>query len=173
MPKPVAISPRRAEWSRFSDVAAADRDACLRACRDVTNALYPGLDVEREIRALELQKLGDTLLLRDRGALAGFAVCHCGPGTEAGSGTCYLKFGAVRAGTSAATLFGRLLDACEDFAIAQGLRKLDAGVNMARKEAYRILLERGFRTFLQGVAMQRPNEEGFNRPGVYAIDDWR
>ena len=35
------------------------------------------------------------------------------------------------------------------------------------------LVERGFRTFLQGVAMQRPNDEGFNRSGVYVIDDWR
>jgi hypothetical protein len=25
----------------------------------------------------------------------------------------------------------------------------------------------------QGVAMQRPNAEGFNRPDVYVIDDWR
>jgi hypothetical protein len=26
---------------------------------------------------------------------------------------------------------------------------------------------------LQGVAMQRPHAEGFNRLGAYVIDDWR
>jgi hypothetical protein len=27
--------------------------------------------------------------------LAGFTVCHCGAGSEAGSGVCYIKFGIV------------------------------------------------------------------------------
>src|SRR5437762_4205636 len=31
------------------------------------------------------------------------------------------------------------------------------------------MVARGFRTFLQGVAMQKPNEEGFNRQGVYVV----
>lgn len=173
MSKPVGTSPRTVEWSRFSDVPADHREGCLRACRDLTDAIFRGLDLEREIRAVDRHGLGDTILVRDRGDLVGFAVCHSGPGTEAGSGTCYVKFGAVRPGSDAPTLFGTLLDACEHFATTRGLRKIDAGVNMARQEAYRIMLERGFRTLLQGVAMHRPNEEGFNRPGVYALDDWR
>jgi hypothetical protein len=47
------------------------------------------------------------------------------------------------------------------------------GVNTARHEAYQKMLAHGFRTDLHGVAMQRPNEPGYNRPGVYLIDDWR
>src|SRR5205823_13385490 len=47
------------------------------------------------------------------------------------------------------------------------------GTSSARHEAYRIMVARGFRTFLQGVAMDKPNEEGFNRQGVYVVDDWR
>jgi hypothetical protein len=35
------------------------------------------------------------------------------------------------------------------------------------------MLKRGFRTTIQGVAMQRPNEPGYNRADVYLIDDWR
>jgi hypothetical protein len=65
-------------------------------CRELSNAIYEGLDVEHEIRAVADQKLGDTVLLWDEGKLAGFAVCHSGPGTEAGSGVCYIKFGVVR-----------------------------------------------------------------------------
>ncbi len=52
-------------------------------------------------------------------------------------------------------------------------RALVAGVNVARHEAYRALLARGHHTLVQGVAMHRGNEPGYNRPGVYALDDWR
>ena len=35
------------------------------------------------------------------------------------------------------------------------------------------MLARGFRADLVGVAMERPDEPAFNRPDVYATDDWR
>jgi hypothetical protein len=34
-------------------------------------------------------------------------------------------------------------------------------------------LERGYRTWLCGVVMQRPNEPGYCRPDVYVLDDLR
>jgi hypothetical protein len=36
-----------------------------------------------------------------------------------------------------------------------------------------MMLARGFRTDFQGVAMHKPNEPGYNKPGIYLIDDWR
>ncbi len=51
--------------------------------------------------------------------------------------------------------------------------RLVAGVNTARHKAYRQMLARGFRADLLGVAMDKPNKTGYNRPGVYLIDDWR
>jgi len=53
------------------------------------------------------------------------------------------------------------------------MSNLLAGANMARHEAYRHLVARGFRTEIQGVAMHRQNDPGYCRPGVYIIDDWR
>ena len=76
-------------------------------------------------------------------------------------------------GPAAPQHFDRLLGACEEMTSDKGLARLVAGVNTARHEAYRHMLERGFQTELQGVVMQRPNEPGYNRPGVYLIDDWR
>jgi len=35
------------------------------------------------------------------------------------------------------------------------------------------MVGRGFRTELMGVAMQKANAPGFNRPGIYVLDDWR
>jgi GNAT superfamily N-acetyltransferase len=161
------------QWSRFSGLSEGDRDETLKACGELTGAVHDGLDVSGEIRAVASQDLGDTVLLRDDSGLAGLAVCHCGAGTEAGSGACYVKFGAIRPGPDAGRNFERLLDACEALAVAEGMQVLIAGANMGRHEAYRALLSRGFRIEIQGVTMHRPNEPGYNRPGVYIVDDWR
>ena len=66
-----------------------------------------------------------------------------------------------------------LLAACTALAGAAGMSTVVAGVNLAREEAYRHLLGRGFRTQLQGVTMHRPNEAGYSRPGLFVLDDWR
>ena len=41
--------------------------------------------------------------------LIGLVVCHCGAGTEAGSGICYIKFGGVFSDASSAVYFDRLM----------------------------------------------------------------
>src|SRR5262249_62180113 len=128
---------------------------CLNACAELTGEIYEGLNVDREIRAVAEQKLGATVLVWDDSRLAGFAVCHCGAGSEAGSGALYIKFGAARPGLAAERNFNCLLEACEAFAASKGLEKLVAGVNTSRIAAYRQMLAHGFKTFIQGVAMQR------------------
>src|SRR5918997_2914267 len=162
-----------AGWAGYGAVPEREREGYLRACRELTGAIYPGLDLSGEIRAVEAQRLGETVLVGQGERLDGFAVCHCGPGTEAGSGTCFVKFGAARPGPDAGAAFERLLDACEGLAATRGLGRLVAGVNTARQEAYRRMLERDFRADLVGVAMERPDEPGYNRADVYVMDDWR
>jgi len=120
MSKP--IEQKRAQhWSRYSEVPQSEREECLSICRELTDAIYEGLDVRGEIRAVAAQDLGDIVLLWDDTRLVGLAVCHCGPGTEAGSGTCYIKFAAVRPGPTAGRAFERLLDACETVEAARGM----------------------------------------------------
>lgn len=173
MSKPVEPKRGAPRWTTFSEVPTGERDALLSACRELTDAIFEGLDVGHEIRAIITQELGETILLWDDGRLVGVAACHTGPGTEAGSDVCYIKFGAVRPGLTAERDFGRLINACEEMASARNLSRLAAGVNTARHEAYRQMLALGFSTGIQGVAMSRPNEAGYNRSGVYLIDDWR
>ena len=172
MEKQVAPTTGRREYSTFSEVSDDERSTILSDCHDVTDAIFEGLDVGHEIRATAAQALGDTVLLHDDSELVGYAVCHCGAG-EAGSGTCFVKFAAVRPGLKAGDLFERLLDACEALAGERGLQRMVAGVNVARHDAYRRLLARGYRVFAEGVIMQRPNEPGYCRPDVYVIDDLR
>jgi GNAT superfamily N-acetyltransferase len=171
--KEVRSESKGARWSRFSEANPTNHDALLDACYNLTDALYPGLNVAHEMRAVAAQKLGDTVLLWSDDALSGFAVCHCGPGTEAGNNKCFIKFGAVPSDSNSAQRFDQLLDACEELAASRGLTQLEAGMNLARHEAYRLMLQRGFRIDRPGVAMHRQNESGYSRPGVYVIDDWR
>jgi hypothetical protein len=111
--------------------------------------------------------------IEDTNGIAAFAVCHYGPRSEAGADTCFVKFAAVRDGPAAERNYLRLLDACRALSVAVGTPNVLAGANMARHEAYRHLVDRGFRTVIQGVAMHRHNDPGYCRPGVYIIDDWR
>jgi GNAT superfamily N-acetyltransferase len=173
MSKPVATTHVSPTCSRFSELTDDEQHSALASCRTLTNALFDGLDVTSEIRAVADQAIGDTVLLWDNSTLVGVGVCHCGPGSEAGGEACYVKFGAVRPGPGAESFFHQLLDAIEPMADARGLSRLVAGVNTSRHEAYRAMLARGFRTELQGVAMHRPNTDGYSRPGVFVIDDWR
>jgi predicted N-acetyltransferase YhbS len=142
--------------------------------RQLTNEVFDGLDIAREIVATESHALGDTILVRREGALDGVAVCHLGAGSEAGGDTCYVKFGAVRPGEGAATRFERLLDACEAFADVSELGRIVAGVDTGRLDAYRRMLARGYRTVLVGVSMWlRPETPHFDTPEHYVIDDLR
>lgn len=166
------VAAGEADFLKLSGMRAAEREQVIDACREITGAIHDGLDVSMEIRSVEEQKLGDTVLLwGDR--LEAFAVCHGGAESEAGPNNCYLKFAAVRPGAGAENTFGRLLDACESLAAGRGWGRLEAGVNVARGEAYRHLLGRGFRTSFQGLAMQKPDAPGYNRAGVFVLDDWR
>jgi GNAT superfamily N-acetyltransferase len=159
--------------SRFGALTPAQQEEALLSCREITETLYPGLDLSDEICTTQAQGLGDTLLLDGTSDIAAFAICHFGPRSEAGADTCFIKFGAARSGPSAERDYLRLLDACEALAADVGMPTILAGANMARHEAYRLLVDRGYATVLQGVSMHRPNEPGYCRPGAYIIDDWR
>ena len=139
------------------------REQAIERCRQLTNRIDKGLDLTGEIRAVLARRTGDVVLAKNA-----FAVCLNGPGSEGGEKTCYIKFGAARDAEG----FDKLLDACETFSASRGAA-IEAGVNLAREGAFRQMRSRGYRVMTQGVAMQRPHADGFNRPGVWIIDDWR
>jgi len=87
MSKPIEDRRPELQWSVYSDVPGSGRMAFRRSCEMLTDSVHPGLDLQREIRAVDEQKLGDTVLLSRSGVLVGLAVCHCGASSEAGNGT--------------------------------------------------------------------------------------
>jgi GNAT superfamily N-acetyltransferase len=156
----------------LSSLKKSQCEQAIQACRGLTHKIDKGLDLTGEIRAVLAQRTGDVVLRYTRSVLDGFAVCLNGPGSEGGEKTCYIKFAAVRGGSGAGERFDQLLAACETFASSRQAT-IEAGVNLAREDAWRRMRSRGYRVASQGVAMQRPHADGFNRPDVYVIADWR
>lgn len=164
-------------WTKYSNINKERRSETLVNCYSLTDSIYRGLDLRIEILSVANQKLGDSILLVDNknNRLVGLAICHCGQATEAGSNTCYVKFGSVvgNEDRSASTNFDNLLEYCEHFAASQGLSKLVAGVNIGNLAAYRKMISKGFKTDYQGVMMTKNNDPGYHMEDVYAMDDWR
>ena len=137
----------------FSKLSPTDQAACLNDCRQIAEQIHDGLDLTQEIVAVHKQKLGDTVLVYVNHRLKAFAVCQFGAGTEGGPTDCYVKFGAVYPGPAAQAHFDLLLEACDELALARGLKNVLAGVSTARHEAYRHMVAVGFRSFIQGLGM--------------------
>lgn len=178
MEKAVAAPPELPGAARLlSELAENNREAAIAECREIAETVYPGLDLTGEMASVAGNDFGDTLLLGETGELAGFACCHQGAGSEAGSPQTLVKFAAARSGTDAPAAFGKLMAACENFAAQRGTKRLVAGTNTGRSACYEAMLDMGFRSWMNGIAMLKPahaaGAEGYNVASVYSVDDWR
>jgi GNAT superfamily N-acetyltransferase len=173
MSRPVTAPSPVPQARSLTAMSAAERNDAIAQCASLTDQLYPGLDLRDEINWVIAHPAADTIVLTEGSATAGFIICHVGSGCEADTGVTYAKFAAARPGPNAARDFQRLLDAANDFAHRNGATKLNAGINMGAMEAYRLMIASGFRSLLQGVAMHRPWIEIYDRPDVFALEDWR
>jgi GNAT superfamily N-acetyltransferase len=149
------------------------RVTAIEGCRALASSVSDGLDLTGEIDCLAEPGKGDVVIVRERGRIVAFALCHLGAGSEAVAGSCYVKFAAVRPGAGGAGLLDDLLDACETFAAEGGACRLEVGVSLGRRRAAELLAERGHRTFRHGVAMHRPPDESSVEPAPFVLYDWR
>jgi GNAT superfamily N-acetyltransferase len=67
---------------RLGPLAARERDDALAACAALSSALAPGHDYRREMQLTHALALGDTVLVTERDAIVGFALCHSAPLVE-------------------------------------------------------------------------------------------
>jgi GNAT superfamily N-acetyltransferase len=156
----------------LSAQSGTQREEILGACGRLTHKILRGLDLGDEMRSVLKLHIGDIALIFTRGTLDGFAVCMIGPGSEGGEKLCFVKIAAARAGAGAGERFSRRLAAIDAFALSRGV-SIEAGVNLAREDAFLRMRAHGYRIAMNLVAMQRPHTAGFNRPDVYVMDDWR
>jgi GNAT superfamily N-acetyltransferase len=126
----------RPPLARYSELSADERVEAERASRVLTDEI---LDLSAEIRTVAARNLGDTLLLREGASrLAGFAICHWGPASEAERDCLFVKFGPARPGSGGEARFASLLDGCAALAQAVGMTNVLAGVTVSPSPTFAI-----------------------------------
>ena len=173
MSRPISGTNRDLDYFLWSTLDATQRSETRVNCDSLTGAIYPGLSVSSEIDSVASQSLGDTVLLGSLGQIEGFAVCHCGRRTEAGSDNYYIKFAAIEPRLCGAASLVHLIAACEDYASSKSCQRVVCGVNYGRSKAVNELVHLGFKTDLLGVTMHGDNAPGYSLPDALVIDDWR
>jgi GNAT superfamily N-acetyltransferase len=173
MAKPVAPAAGPLDSVVLSSLGTPARESAIASVRELTDQVFPGLDLGREIRTVAALNIGETIVLEEQDRAAAIAICHHGARSEASEGQLFIKFAAARGGDGGGACFLRLLEECERLAAARGAARLIAGTNCGRANAYRLMQDCGYRTIMNGVAMMRPAAEGYNTADKFVIDDWR
>ncbi|HEY9754190.1 MAG TPA: GNAT family N-acetyltransferase [Oculatellaceae cyanobacterium] len=157
----------------FSKLDHGSKLVFLKKAKRLTNDIYTGLDLNKEIEAVDGQGIGDTILLERDGQLRGFAIFHAGMNSETEGNVFYIKFAAVDPGRHARSDFKELIAICERTASAKNLGVVFCGVNTARQTAFEDMLAAGYMIDSTGIAMVMSNQPTYNRNDVFVLDDWR
>ena len=165
----VPDGPASSDLELYSTHSISRRQEIISECLEITNSVYAGLNLSKEIEVAEKLSIGDTVLLRKNSKLVGFALCHHGPGSETEADVLYIKFAAADTGED----FRMLLEKSSILAQKKNASMIFFGVNTARHEAYEIVLEEGFKMDSLSISMVSPSGPLYNHAGVYVLDDWR
>jgi GNAT superfamily N-acetyltransferase len=148
--------------SLLGRLSARDKDEVLEECRTLTHRLAPGFDFTREILLTDQLALGDTVLLRDRRRLVGFALCHTSPLVE---GRAREEMRVLKLVLEREDHLPRLANVLVDYARRSGTRRVALRVQTEFLDAYRRLVELGarvrwtdLRMTLAGMPEQAPHE---------------
>ncbi len=158
---------------RYSSLEEAKKKAAMQRVRRITNALYRGMDVGKEVEIVDGLALGDTLLLEKGRDVIGFAIVHMPGVSEAPHGSVYIKFLAIEPHHRKPEHLHALLGAVEEMAHAAQLQRVVAPVYTYYWAAYQSLLERGYHPDFTMVRMKRGKQDDDERPDDLVLDDWR
>ena len=137
-----------------------DREDHLGAARTLVQVIMPGYDFTREIELTDALALGDTVLLREHGELAAFALCHTAPLVE---GRVREELRVLKLVLADDRLLDPMVRALCDFAKRSGTRRVAFRVQGDYDRLYRRLITLGarvrwtdLRMSLAGHAEARP-----------------
>jgi ribosomal protein S18 acetylase RimI-like enzyme len=158
---------------RYSSLEEAKKKPVMQKIRRITNAIWRGMDVGKEVEIVDGLALGDTLLLDKGRETIGFAICHMPPNSEAPHGAAYIKFLAIDKRHQRPELLHALLASVEDMAAAAQLQQVVAPVYTYYWTAYQALIERGYHLDFTMVRMKRGKQEDYEDASDLVLDDWR
>jgi ribosomal protein S18 acetylase RimI-like enzyme len=158
---------------RYSALEEVKKKPAMLKFRRITNGIWRGMDVGKEVEIVDGLALGDTLLLEKGRELIGFAVVHMPPNSEAPHGAAYIKFLAIDSRHRRPEHLHLLLAAAEDMAAAAQLTQVVAPVYTYYWSAYQVLLERGYHADFTMVRMKRGKPDDYEDSADLVLDDWR
>ena len=146
-----------------------DRDDALVAMRALVDQMAPGYDFTREIELTDELSLGDTLLLRERDTLVGYALCHTAPLVEgrAREELRVLKLVLLREAS-----FDLMLSALCDLAKRSGTRRVALRVQGEYTALYQRLIALGARVRWTDLRMSLDGHHEQRCSGGVLLSNW-
>ncbi len=158
---------------RFSTLEETKKKAALQRFHRITNGIYRGLDLAKEVEIVDGLALGDTLLLERGRDLIGFAICHTPGVSEAPLGTLYVKYLAIDPAQKKVEHLEQFIAGIEDYGYELGVQRVILPVYARYWTAYSTVLKCGYQIDFTMVRMQRGKQEDYEDPTHLVLDDWR
>jgi GNAT superfamily N-acetyltransferase len=118
----------------LSRLSAGAREDVIEECTALVERVVPGSDYSREIALTAELQLGDTLLLREKGTLAGFALAHTAPLVE---GRTRDEVRVLKLVLAEESRFGAFARAIANHARQIGIRRVSFRMQGEYSDAYR------------------------------------
>lgn len=162
-------APNDAGGVRLATLGGAARADAVRACSALAATVAPGHDYHREIDITHALSLGDTVLIYERDALVGFALCHAAPLVEgrAREELRVLKL-AMADDQYAPTMFRALGALARD----NGCRRWAVRVQGECERFYRQLVQAGGRVRWTDLRMALASHPEAPRRGGVLLSNW-
>jgi len=158
---------------RYSGLEETKKKAALGRFHRVTNAIYRGMDLAKEVEIVDGLALGDTVLLERGRDLIGFAICHAPGVSEAPAGALYVKFLAIDPPHRKPEHLEHFVAALESLGQELGVQRVILPVYARYWTAYNILVQCGYQIDFTMIRMQRGKQEDYEDPDDLVLDDWR
>jgi ribosomal protein S18 acetylase RimI-like enzyme len=170
-----ATRPPRAglEVRRYSSLEEARKKAAMLRVRRITNGIWRGMDLGKEVEIVDGLALGDTLVLEKDGGVLGFAICHTPGVSEAPQASLYVKYLAIDPARRRPEHFVQLLGACEELGVNAACQHVIAPVYTGYWRAYQTMLASGYHVDMLMLRMKRGKHDDYEREEDFVLDDWR
>ena len=152
----------------LSRLSPAAREDAIHECRTLLGSVLPGSDYSREIALTADLQLGDTIMLRDRDALAGFALAHTAPLVEGRTRDELRVLKLVLADERRFSTFAR---AIANHARQIGIRRVSFRMQGEYSDAYRQATAMGMQVRWTDLRMVLDGEVGRAANGM-ALSNW-
>jgi GNAT superfamily N-acetyltransferase len=146
-----------------------DRDDAVVACKVLASSIAAGYDFTREIDLTTSLALGDTVLLREKSEVVGFALCHTAPLVE---GRAREELRVLKLVLARESLLDPMVKALNDFARRSGTRRVAFRVQGEYSSLYKRLVSLGARVRWTDLRMSLDGYQEVHPSSGVLMSNW-